>query len=552
MQKNSTVYINKFALNYFQCRIEDRECTIDKLNDTSINVSSLNINDFFGSLMSNTKSKRDSINFEENTSLLQILSRISSSNIVSNDFSCIGNFISSTSYYYDIYFRKLKIKEEAVEILIYDITEVIVGEKIKNESKLNKMILPKITHEIKTPLLKITSIIKNIKELNLEKNGQFNNLDHINNLSYNTIFLINDINRYVSKSSDLNEEKIKINILEIINFSFNILKTLVETDEKKSNDIKTYSVIDDNLQNLTVYSNDTHLKQIILNLISNAFKFTKSGFIKIEAKFISIYNSVEISVEDTGIGIKEKDYLVIFNKKINSDQDYNTYGSGLGLSICKTLADALNHKITFESAHNEGSKFKLLIECSNIEKIQLNKNIGTDKIDTTILISPGTKRNKKLLSFKNHSLASNHSPDDIELSMSRFPDSSYIKSEFKIFDTFDELKDHEKLIKSKTFKQRIHYKNTLNNENFKRSNTIKENIKKQYSDNTISIKYKDITNDKFDKETIKLSRLDLCKPDDFDDLCKRENFYEFLDTKRSLRNNELIMTDYHFSLNLIL
>ena len=469
---NSTLYINKLAINYFQSRIEYKECTIDNLNDSSIKVSNLNVKDFFGSLMSNSKSKINSIYFDENTSLLEILSRIFSSNIASNDFSCMGNFISinSTNWYY-IYFRKLKLKEEVVEILIIDITEFIG--KIKNDSKLKQFILPKITHEIKTPLITITSIIKNIKEQEI---NTLNNLDHINNLSNYTIFLINDINLYVSESSDLKITKMKINIIDIIDFCFNILKTLVECNPNKANKIQIIKIIDENIHNVTIYSHDNHLKQIILNLISNAFKFTKSGFIKIEAKLITLYNSVEICVEDSGIGIKEKDYLLIFNKNIPRDQDYNTHGSSLGLQICKTLADELNHKIILESIHNERTKFKLLIECSYTEIIQLKKSIRTNKIDNTLsLISSGTIRKEKLSLIRNCSLESNHFLG--ELSISKIPD---IKSEFKISDTLSkEIIDHEKLIKSKTYKERIPYINTFYNENLARSKTfLKKNIKK--------------------------------------------------------------------------
>ena len=530
MQKNSKLYMNKYALNNFPSRIEDKECTIDNLNHNSINVSNNYINDFFGSLMSNTKTKIDSIYFDENTSLINILYKINSSNIVSNDFNCIGNFTShsSTNCYY-IYFRKLKLKIEVVEILIIEIMEIRLQEKIKDENKLNKIILLKITHEIKTPLLTITSIIKNIKEL--ETNALDNNLDHINNLSNYAIFLINDINLYVIESSDLNITKIKINIIDIINFSFNILKTLLECNENKTNKIKPFLVIDENIHNLTIYSHDKHLKQIILNLISNAFKFTKSGFIKIEAKFISLYNSVEICVDDSGIGIK--DPLFIFNKSIHKDQDYNTQGSGLGLQICKTLSDALNHKLTIESVHNEGTKFKLLIECSNTEIIHLKQT--TNKIDSSILLSPGKTRCNKLLSMRNCTLASDHSL--FEISISKIPK---IKSESKSNDNSFEIIDNKKFIKSKTYRER-----KLNtNDNFPRSKTIlmKNNIIENKthhfvnSDNNSSkILYKDIEKDNYDQITIELSRFDLFKPEGCDEL---------LETKRSVRNNELEMTNF--------
>ena len=138
---------------------------------------------------------------------------------------------------------------------------------------------------------------------------------------------------------------------------------------------------------------------------------------------------------------------------------------------------------------------------------------------------------------------SNHSPP-VELSMSRFQD-SYQIGDFKISDSFKNIIGKEKLIKSKTYKERLPYKNNLNKENLVRSktkvlkNSIKENRSISISVNSSIIKNNDI--DKDNKETIQLSRLEFCKPEDLD---------EFLVTRRSLRNNELSKTNFDFSLNL--
>ena len=102
--------------------------------------------------------------------------------------------------------------------------------------------------------------------------------------------------------------------------------------------------------------------RIILNFISNSIKFTYSGVIKLRAKLLRDDKSVEISVKDTGFGINQVDSKTIFQDKkinLNLEDDYNTKGSGLGLSICKALADSLGHNIGFKSEYSKGSKFFL-------------------------------------------------------------------------------------------------------------------------------------------------------------------------------------------------
>ena len=95
-------------------------------------------------------------------------------------------------------------------------------------------------------------------------------------------------------------------------FSDNVLKTLVECNEIKTDNMVTKMVFDDRINDLMIISNENRLKQIILNFVSNAFKFTKSGSIILEAKYIKEFNRVEVSFEDTGLGIKDEDLHLIF------------------------------------------------------------------------------------------------------------------------------------------------------------------------------------------------------------------------------------------------
>ena len=385
VKKNEVLFMNKFAMKYFQKK-ETNEVEPTKENDDFIlneksKVSDI-MNSFFKSLILKTPIATELTNFNdiiEGKSLDEIILQIlSESNYTSKNinklgyFSCIYNDDS-----FDIYFRKLKLKEtEVMEIIIHDITQIKQAEKINTETKFKQKILAKIAHEFKTPLITIISLINKINDIKYDinlDNISKNYLNHISNLSNYTIVLINDIIQYVSNSIHFKVTKIELNLRDVLDFSYNVLKTLVECNESKVNRIKTFLIVDDEIDKLVIISDENRLKQIILNLVSNAYKFTKCGFIKIVAKYIKDSNIIEISVEDSGMGIKDTDYNLIFqeNIQLNLEQEYSSKGSGLGLSITKNMAQALNHKINFTSKFGEGSKFYILIECSqNYEENQ--------------------------------------------------------------------------------------------------------------------------------------------------------------------------------------
>ena len=382
VKKDEVLFMNNFAIKFFEKKNEtsvvEHTMENDILNKKKSEISN-SINPFFKSLILKTPMMTELTNLKdivEGKSFYDIsLQILSETNLTSKCFNRIGYFTTiSDKDCFDIYFRKLKFKEtEVMEILIHDITEVKQAEKINSETKFKQRILAKIAHEFKTPLITIISLINKINDIkckiDLDK-GVEEYLNHISNLSNYTLVLISDIIQYASNSIQLKLSKTQINLREVLDFNYNVLKTLVECNDSKVNRIETSLIVDEEIEKVVIISDENRFKQIILNLISNAYKFTKCGFIKIEAKYIKNSNVVEISVEDTGMGIKEVDYHLIFeeNTQLNLEEEYRSKGSGLGLSITKTMAQALNHEIKFISKYGEGSKFSLLIECSPIKK----------------------------------------------------------------------------------------------------------------------------------------------------------------------------------------
>jgi CheY-like chemotaxis protein len=124
-----------------------------------------------------------------------------------------------------------------------------------------------------------------------------------------------------------------------------------------------------------IYADNLRLKQILLNLVGNAVKFTEKGSITVSAAIMDIEGErfVSFSVADTGIGMSEKTIARLFNpfEQADSSTTRKYGGSGLGLSICKRLVELMNGRIWAESSLGEGSIFHLQIPCKPAVKSDL-------------------------------------------------------------------------------------------------------------------------------------------------------------------------------------
>jgi signal transduction histidine kinase len=112
-----------------------------------------------------------------------------------------------------------------------------------------------------------------------------------------------------------------------------------------------------------IYSDRQKVKQILLNLLSNALKFTPQGSVKISARAQHAPKSISISVTDTGIGIASEDLGRIFEdfKQLDNSPTRAYGGTGLGLSICRRLADIIGVEISVKSQPGKGSTFTLML-----------------------------------------------------------------------------------------------------------------------------------------------------------------------------------------------
>jgi CheY-like chemotaxis protein len=111
----------------------------------------------------------------------------------------------------------------------------------------------------------------------------------------------------------------------------------------------------------------TRVRQILLNLISNAIKFTEQGRVQTLARFHARESALEIEVADTGIGIPKEQQQRLFQPFVQAEDvvSRDQEGTGLGLAITKRLLDMMGGEISFESTPNHGSAFRIRIPCAS-------------------------------------------------------------------------------------------------------------------------------------------------------------------------------------------
>ncbi len=233
--------------------------------------------------------------------------------------------------------------------------------------------LANMSHELRTPLNAVTGFCELLSSLVSDKK-QKSYLNAIKTAGKSLLTLINDI---------LDLSKIEAGMMEIQLAPVNPQIIFNEIEQ-----IFKMKIIDKNLQFITdidkylpsaLILDETRLRQILLNLVGNAVKFTEYGHIRLSVK--QIYKTGDkssidliISVEDTGIGISEQDQEIIF-ESFKQQYGHNTRkfgGTGLGLSISKRLAEIMNGQITVRSTVGTGSIFEITLKDVNVSSAEVS------------------------------------------------------------------------------------------------------------------------------------------------------------------------------------
>lgn len=216
--------------------------------------------------------------------------------------------------------------------------------------------LSTVSHELRTPLYAVTGLT----HLLLEENPNPEQKEHLKALKFSGDYLLNFINDI------LHINKIDADKLEPLTIEFNLKKVLKEVIDSlkqsaSENNTKITLVYDDNIPS-HLMSDPLKLSQVFMNLVGNALKFTKNGEVKVIAKLLKKEEedvSLYFEVEDNGIGIsKEKQESIFEGFEQGSIQINREYGgTGLGLTIVKSLLGLFNTKIQLRSELDKGSSF---------------------------------------------------------------------------------------------------------------------------------------------------------------------------------------------------
>ena len=220
--------------------------------------------------------------------------------------------------------------------------------------------LSNMSHEIRTPLNAIVGFSESLKDDDIPQESK-EKVNDIIMASNNLLDLVNGI---------LDISKIEANKLEIINKEYeiqNIIDELIALTKARIGDKRLdFRVKIDPSIPKVLYGDDTRLKQIILNILTNAVKYTKEGYVEFTISSVIKDNVCRliISVEDSGIGIKEEALPKLFSKfeRLNVEKQLTIEGTGLGLAITKRLIELMNGKVVVQSVYGKGSKFTISID----------------------------------------------------------------------------------------------------------------------------------------------------------------------------------------------
>ena len=225
-----------------------------------------------------------------------------------------------------------------------------MAQELEKGIELRKQMTADISHELRTPL----TVLANKLELSLEQNKPLTTEDTV--ILYDEVIRLRGLVNELQDMSKLEAghlpiEKTLIDFKQYFEEFFFLLEA-----EAESRQMTLKISLEENLP--SCYADPKRLKQIVLNLVNNAFRYTPDGGL-VQIKATHDVDNFVLEVSDTGIGMAAEDLPYIFERFYRTDRsrDRETGGSGLGLAITKALVEAHDGVITVESELEKGSRF---------------------------------------------------------------------------------------------------------------------------------------------------------------------------------------------------
>ena len=237
-----------------------------------------------------------------------------------------------------------------IDVLIKSINNL--SSKLEEQENLRKRLTTDISHELRTPLTSIQThleaMIDGIWEPDTER---------LNSVNEEVIRLTNLVNQ-LQNLAKFDSEKSKLNLAKV-NVK-NLIMNVVYNNQGKA--LEKNINIECDLESIDSYLDKDKISQVIVNLLSNAIRYTNNGG-KI---FISLYkenNNLKIQFKDNGIGIPKENIKYIFERfyRVDESRSKNTGGIGVGLTIVKSIIDLHQGTIEVRSELNKGSEFIVIL-----------------------------------------------------------------------------------------------------------------------------------------------------------------------------------------------
>ena len=262
---------------------------------------------------------------------------------------------------------------------------VVAKEKAEEASQLKTQFVSTISHELRTPLYGVVGITNML----LDEHKELAQSPHLSSLKFSARYLLSLVNDV------LQINRIEENRIVLENFAFNIsdeinmIKNSLSFIAKNNNNFVVVNV-DPAIPEYLV-GDKLRFSQIIMNLMSNALKFTKNGEVFITANLVKVENKshfIEFKIKDNGIGIAAEDQNKIFEKFVQvGRKEVDYHGTGLGLSIVKRLLELFGSTISVVSEIGEGTTFAFTIafEYDPDKTNEIINNIPVDLSSNKIL-----------------------------------------------------------------------------------------------------------------------------------------------------------------------
>lgn len=241
-------------------------------------------------------------------------------------------------------FKNENDRPAGVIVMVQDITE---QEKLEN---MRKEFVADVSHELKTPITSIMGYADTLIDSDVDEANQKRFLERISSEAKRMSRLVADLLILSKYDTDkIKIEKTEFDLGELVKYIFE--GQTIEM-QKKNLTGECYVTADVPL----VYADKTGIERVIINILSNAMKYTdEGGNITVYVGFV--YNDAYIKIKDTGRGIPEKDLEKIFERfyRVDKDRARETGGTGLGLSIAKEILDQNDSKIDIKSEVGKGT-----------------------------------------------------------------------------------------------------------------------------------------------------------------------------------------------------